>query len=831
MKKYSILLFLFAIHYNIAFSQGKTLAEQGVELLIKNEFDAAVKVLEQAVSNNDKKANYPLAWCYTYGNGTAANYQKAIKLMQEVSAWEDRVWNELAICYFEIEDYKEARSTSHLATSGYLGPKDNPSSNYIYAYCLEKGLGGDKDETKAVEHYRIAADNGNVQAMCNLAFMLLYGNGTTQDTPEAYKYFREAAENGHTIGMYFGAYSYEKGIGVAQNTQKALEYYTNCANAGYPPSMAKIAQCYENGELGLSVNLSEAINYYMKAADAGIVKSAEKIAKFYETGTGLQKNINLAIKYYEKVSDQSSWSCYHLADIYMHGRGIQPDYAKAMTYAKKSVELGFLPGNKLIGDLYYKGLGVTKDDAKALSYWDLSDDPTSYIALFNYYSNKTDDYSQKKLKEVVQKMLKADDNEDCQQMLSMCYAKGIGGLSVDISKSLYYGQKAASNGNLEALSNLGWLYYMGEEVPANYKIAYDFFNKAAELGEPDGYNGLAYCYADGKGVEKDMNKAFIFIDKALELSDNEARYLDTKGEFLVTKGDMQSAIEVWNLLCAKDPSAAQDDDSKFVSAMKAYLSDSVDSGIFVTGTESKETFAIIIANENYRREETVPYAIKDGKIFYEYCNKTLGIPSSNIKFIEDATGNDFKYCLNWISNIVKVHEGTAKVLFYYSGHGVPDESQMSSYLLPIDGYGFDTSTGFRLGDLYKQLNSFPAKSIIVFLDACFSGANKDGKMLASSRGVSIKAKADSPIGNMVVFSAAQGEETAYPYTEKQHGMFTYYLLKKMQESKGEIHLGELGEYITTEVQKKSIVVNGKSQTPSISPSASLGESWKNWTLK
>lgn len=831
MKKQLLLLLFFAAHYGIAFSQGKTLAEQGEDLLIKNEFSAAVKILEQAVSNNEKKANYPLAWCYTYGNGTATNYQRAIKLMEEVSAWEDRVWNELAICHFELKDFEKARLTSSLATNGYFGPKDNPVSNYIYAYCLENGLGGDKDEVKAFEHYKIAADNGHTQSMCNLAAMLLFGKGVTEDIPEAYKYYRKAAEKGHIIGMYFGAFSYEKGIGVAQNTQKALEYYTNSANAGYPSSMAKIAKCYENGDLGLPVNLTEAINYYMRAADAGHVDCILKIAEFYEKGKGLQKNIKLAINYYEKVIDKSWWACYHLATIFMNGQAIQPNYTKAMSYAKKSVELGFLPGNKLVGDMYYNGLGIPKDESKAIYYWELSDDHSSYIALFNYYSIRTDDYSQKKIKELVQKLLKADDDADCQNLLAICYAKGIGGLPADISKALYYGQKAASNGNPEALSNLGWIYYMGEEVPANYKIAYDFFNKAAELGEPDGYNGLAYCYADGKGIEKDMNKAFIFIDKALELSDNEARYLDSKGEFLIDNGDMDSAIEVWNLLCAKDSSAAQDDDSKFVSAMKSYLSDSVDSGIFVTRTESKETFAIIIANENYRREETVPYAIKDGKIFYEYCNKTLGIPSSNIKFLEDATGNDFKYCLNWISNIVKVHEGSAKLLFYYSGHGVPDESQMSSYLLPIDGYGFDTSTGFRLGDLYKQLNSFPSKSIIVFLDACFSGANKDGKMLASSRGVSIKAKADSPIGNMVVFSAAQGEETAYPYTEKQHGLFTYYLLKKMQESKGEIRLGELGEYITTEVQKKSIVVNGKSQTPNVNPSASLGESWKSWTLK
>jgi hypothetical protein len=62
-------------------------------------------------------------------------------------------------------------------------------------------------------------------------------------------------------------------------------------------------------------------------------------------------------------------------------------------------------------------------------------------------------------------------------------------------------------------------------------------------------------------------------------------------------------------------------------------------------------------------------------------------------------------------------------------------------------------------------------------------------------------------------------------------MFTYYLLKKLQETKGETTLGELCDYVTSEVRKQSIVINGKMQTPSISSSITIGESWRNWKLK
>ena len=129
-----------------------------------------------------------------------------------------------------------------------------------------------------------------------------------------------------------------------------------------------------------------------------------------------------------------------------------------------------------------------------------------------------------------------------------------------------------------------------------------------------------------------------------------------------------------------------------------------------------------------------------------------------------------------------------------------------------------------------MLGEKKAKSVVVLLDACFSGANRDGAMLASARGVAIKAKQGAPKGKMVILSAAQGDETAYPYQEKGHGMFTYYLLKKLRDTKGDVTFGELADYVTSEVMKQSVVTNGKMQTPQTIPSDKAVD-WKKWNFK
>jgi len=248
------------------------------------------------------------------------------------------------------------------------------------------------------------------------------------------------------------------------------------------------------------------------------------------------------------------------------------------------------------------------------------------------------------------------------------------------------------------------------------------------------------------------------------------------------------------------------------------------------GTNS-ETFAVIIANENYKKVAKVPCALNDGRAFRRYCENVLGIPSENIHYVEDATLGNMTAELNWAMRVAVAYEGDARLIFYYAGHGIPNEKDGASYLLPVDVAGNDISAAYSLKSLYKTLGQLNAKSVTLFMDACFSGTKRGAGMLVAARGVALKVKEEAPVGNMVVFSAAQGDETAYPYAEKGHGLFTYFLLKKLKETKGNVELGALGDYLRKEVSRKAAVVNNKPQNPTVSHSVSMGDDWRKVTLK
>ena len=295
------------------------------------------------------------------------------------------------------------------------------------------------------------------------------------------------------------------------------------------------------------------------------------------------------------------------------------------------------------------------------------------------------------------------------------------------------------------------------------------------------------------------------------------------------KTENRSASQYTQIIQTQKSSSQQTNPSTITSTAKKNVSD-VDANPPVTNIVADKTFAVIISNENYSEVEKVQYALNDGEIVSNYFEKTLGIPKSNIRYIPDATLNKMRIQLSWLKNISEAFGKEAKVIFYYSGHGVPDEQSKNAYLMPVDGYHSDMSTNLSINQLYEELASLDVSQVIVFMDACFSGSQRGDNMLVAARGVKIKSRANAPKGKLVVFSAAQGDETAYPLEDQGHGMFTYYFLKKLRDSGSNVTLGELSEYITSEVKKASLVKNGKLQTPSTSVSIEIESNWKERSL-
>lgn len=264
-----------------------------------------------------------------------------------------------------------------------------------------------------------------------------------------------------------------------------------------------------------------------------------------------------------------------------------------------------------------------------------------------------------------------------------------------------------------------------------------------------------------------------------------------------------------------------------VASLRSDVDKDIPSGLSL----NKKKYALIIGNEDYSKYQTsldkevnVDFAANDARVFAEYCEKTLGYPKDNIMIVVDGTRGQMSQKLAQLVRFAEVEIGQAELLFYYSGHGLPEEATNIPYLIPVDVSGTQPTNGISLTYVYDELSKYPTMKTTVILDACFSGGARN-KELVAMKGVKVKAKVDAVPGNLVVLASSSGNEASAVYREKQHGYFTYFLLKNLQTNKGKGNLETTMAEVQQNVAREAARV-GKNQTPNVLPGAEIGEGWK-----
>jgi hypothetical protein len=234
-------------------------------------------------------------------------------------------------------------------------------------------------------------------------------------------------------------------------------------------------------------------------------------------------------------------------------------------------------------------------------------------------------------------------------------------------------------------------------------------------------------------------------------------------------------------------------------------------------------YAIVIGIEQYRQKlPRADYATQDARVVADYLTKILGYPEENVVTLlnEHASNVDLaKYFEKWLHN--NVDQGST-VFVYYSGHGAPNPRTGDAYLVPYDGDpSFIAETGYSLKRMYGALGKLPAKEIIVALDSCFSGAGGRSVIAKGSRPLVMDLQSNITLSkNIFVLSASSGNQISSTYEEKGHGLFTYFLLKGINDGdvvyeNGSIAVNELFRFIKPQVESIARKKYNNEQTPQL----------------
>lgn len=637
-----------------------------------------------------------------------------------------------------------------------------------------------------IQQIREKADKGDAYSQYLMGYSYNNGiNGAVIDYAQARSWFKRSAENGYGAAAYFMGWYYYYGEGVTKNIPEALKWFTKAQNLGMADAKVMVEACKRNASSSSNPVIEDVDDFDQSTPP--ILELVANSVQFVDPNgnNAIDAGEDCVIKF-EVINKGKGTARKCVASVLSAdvNHGLELDSKQLPTIA---------PGEKISVTLPVKAnleLATGKADlvVQVNEPHGLGSDPIQL-------SVNTKQFSAPKLQVVDYAITSANGNK--------------------LSKKQPFDMQVLLQ-NLE--------YGTAEDVVVEFSVPYGVLI-TSEGGKTRSYSSI------GGGATKSLDYSLIVSDNFkgttipidVNVHEKYGKYAQNKRiELKLNQTLASNKIEVQEKAI----------ESKSFTIETASLTSDVDKNIpEAKSSNADNTFAVVIANESYNKEAGVPFAANDGKIFAEYCKKTIGLPETNVRLLTNATLNDMKHEINWLRQVIDTRKGEAKVIFYYAGHGIPDEKDRQAYLLPVDGYGSDVTTGYSLNNLYKELGSIPSKSVVILLDACFSGAKREGDMLASARGIALKVNRGEPQGNMVVISAAQGDETAYPYKKEGHGLFTYFLLKKMQESKGEVTIKELGDYLSEKVSQQSIVVNSKSQTPTVIVSNSINADWTSWKLK
>lgn len=442
-------------HIEATYKYAKCLSEGlGVE---KNEVEA-LKYLRKASEQNYIDAVFMEAQFYESGYGCNPNLDMAKEYYKRSG---DLGYSEgyyrLALIYVNENDYDSAL-TWLIQAAEAIPPSLNAKNRLAYYYLMEDPSKANyhKAETLLLEVINSNTPDTVATAKYYLGIANEFGlSSKGKREQNAFSLYKEAADHDtpSVNAQYEVACCYRNGIGVEKDEEMAKWYYQKAARNNHPESQYLMAKYYD---------VEYAEDWYIRSADNGCAEAQYELGNYYKQNNQndkATKYLRLAVAnvhkeaafelgcLYEKLRQKKSAQTYykiafdqgHLAAMYRYGLSLDNpgnkfDDKDAMKYILKAADGGLVEAQYHVGKYLFDNYLATKD---------------RFASMF------------------IRKVLPFNEN----QMGSMC---------------VYYLQKAAMQGDCNAMKLLGDIYATGYcicGIASDIQEAMKWYSMAIDHGD------------------------------------------------------------------------------------------------------------------------------------------------------------------------------------------------------------------------------------------------------------------------------------------------------------------------------------------------------------
>lgn len=295
---------------------------------VKKDYSKALHYFKIAGDQNIPMAQLDMAMMIIRGQGTEANAEIGMNLLESLAADE------------QTFDIVRRKAKYHLARIYRMG------------HSVEVNL------DRAISLFAESAEMGEPDAMYEIAVHYARGDGLNQDYDMCKYWLEKAVENGCEKACHLLGIMHENGIGMEADPASALIFYKGAADANQADALYRLYEVYHDGDLGEEPNMDTAFDYLEKAIDAGSPEAMCKLGLLYYFGEdGLPQDYSKARKWFEDAAEEEYRDAYYyLGIIYARGDGVPEDFVKSRRLSNIALELGFEDAQKTIDILDEMGV-------------------------------------------------------------------------------------------------------------------------------------------------------------------------------------------------------------------------------------------------------------------------------------------------------------------------------------------------------------------------------------------------------------------------------------------------------------------------------------------
>jgi len=193
------------------------------------------------------------------------------------------------------------------------------------------GIVAERNEDKACDYYRRAAQKGHVAA-------LFHASACADPKSDAAIQLRDlAAAGGHPVAQEMRG---RECLREKADAACALTWLERAAAQGRASAMSLLGWTYAKGEIVVRDD-QRAFGYFMDAARLGDAAAQNNVGQLYETGQGVPVDGGAAFAWYRRAAEAGLGSAQvNLARSYIEGRGTAPDRAAAKFWLEQAEKQG-----------------------------------------------------------------------------------------------------------------------------------------------------------------------------------------------------------------------------------------------------------------------------------------------------------------------------------------------------------------------------------------------------------------------------------------------------------------------------------------------------------